>query len=49
MMINGASVTMDVAPEITGDRTMLPIRFVAQAFGAQVGWDAATQTVTIEM
>lgn len=49
MMINGASVTMDVAPEITSDRTMLPIRFVAQAFGAQVGWDAATQTVTIEM
>jgi len=48
LMINGATITMDVAPEITNDRTMLPIRFVAQAFGATVGWDAATQTVTIE-
>ncbi|MBC7074790.1 MAG: copper amine oxidase N-terminal domain-containing protein [Syntrophomonadaceae bacterium] len=48
LMINGATVTMDVAPEITSDRTMLPIRFVAQAFGATVSWDAATQTVTIE-
>lgn len=48
LMINGATITMDVAPEITNDRTMLPIRFVAQAFGATVSWDAATQTVTIE-
>lgn len=48
MLINGAAITMDVAPEITSDRTMLPIRFVAQAFGATVGWDAATQTVTIK-
>lgn len=47
MLINGASVTMDVAPEITSDRTMLPLRFIAQAFGADVGWDAATQTATI--
>jgi len=48
ILINGAAVTMDVAPEITSDRTMLPARFVAQAFGATVGWDPATQTVTIE-
>ncbi len=47
ILINGAAVTMDVAPEITSDRTMLPARWVAQAFGASVGWDEATQTVTI--
>jgi hypothetical protein len=47
LLINGASITMDVAPEISNDRTMLPIRFVAQAFGAPVAWDEATQTVTV--
>ncbi|MGR6837130.1 copper amine oxidase N-terminal domain-containing protein [Syntrophomonas erecta] len=48
MLINGAAVTMDVAPEISNDRTMLPIRFLAEAFGHQVGWDATTQTTTID-
>jgi hypothetical protein len=45
--VNGEAKTADVAPEITNDRTMLPARFVAEAFGAVVGWDAATQTVLI--
>jgi len=48
ILINGAAVNMDVAPEITSDRTFLPARFVAQAFGFTVDWDAATQTVTLE-
>jgi len=48
MLINGATITMDVAPEIIPPgRTMLPIRWIAQAFGAQVDWDATAQTVTI--
>jgi len=38
---------MDVAPEIVNDRSFLPARFVAEAFGAQVGWNAGSQTVTI--
>lgn len=50
MLVNGAAITMDTAPEITAaGRTCLPIRFVAEAFGAVVGWDAATQTVTITL
>lgn len=47
MLVNGVPVTMDVAPEITAERTMLPIRFVAQGLGVNVIWDAATQTVTL--
>ena len=47
--VNGISLNMDVAPEIKDGRTMLPARFVAQAFGASVGYDEASQTVTIEM
>ena len=46
--VNGEAKTADVAPEIANDRTMLPARFVAEAFGAVVGWDAATQTVLIQ-
>ena len=46
--VNGEAKTADVAPEITNDRTMLPARFVAEAFGAVVGWDAASQTVLIQ-
>lgn len=48
LLVNGAAIPMDAAPELTSDRTMLPIRFVAQAFGASVGWDEATQTVTLK-
>ena len=49
MLVNGAAITMDVAPELTSDRTMLPFRAIAQAFGANVGWDEATQTVTMDL
>ncbi len=48
LTVNGQAQTMDVAPEIINDRTMLPARFLAEALGAQVGWDPATQTVVIE-
>jgi hypothetical protein len=47
MLLNGASVTMDTAPEITDGRTCLPVAWVAQALGAQIAWDATAQTATI--
>lgn len=47
MLVNGAVLAMDAAPEITGERLCLPVRFVAQAFGAAVGWDEAARTVSI--
>lgn len=47
LLVNGAPISMDVAPVNTGERVCLPIRFVAQAFGADVAWDAATQAVSI--
>jgi len=49
MKLNGASITMDVAPEITNGRTMLPFRWIAQALGASVNWDKDTQTVTMKL
>ena len=35
---------MDVTPVIQNDRTMLPLRYVAEAIGADVQWDAKTRT-----
>ena len=45
--VNGMTKTLDAAPVIKNSRTMLPVRFVAENLGATVGWDAATQTVSI--
>lgn len=36
--VNDQAQTMDVAPESNNGRTMLPARYVAEAFGAQVGF-----------
>ena len=46
--VNGESKTLDVAPFIEAGRTYLPIRFAAEAAGADfINWDQATQTATI--
>ena len=45
--VNGAARVLDAAPMLCGDRTVLPARFVAEAFGASVAWHAATATVTV--
>jgi len=45
--VNGEAQTMDVAPEITNNRTMLPARYVAEGLGYVVGWDPGTRTVLI--
>ncbi len=46
-IVNGIEHTLDVAPEITDDRTFVPLRFVSESVGAEVDWDAATRTVII--
>lgn len=46
--VNGASSSMDVAPEIVPPgRVMLPVRPVVEALGLQVVWDGAARTVTV--
>ena len=37
---------MDVTPVLQNDRTMLPLRYVAEALQADVTWDAKTRTAT---
>ena len=41
------TVEMDVTPYVKDGRTYVPVRFVAEAWGCGVGWDADTSTVII--
>ncbi len=45
------NIQMDTSAFISPDdaRMYLPIRFLAEAIGYTVGWDEATQTVTLDM
>lgn len=45
--INGNAKTLDVPAQIVNGRTLVPISFIAQAFGAGVSWDPETTTVII--
>lgn len=44
---NGTQITLDVPPQIIDGRTLVPARFVGEALGTQVQWDAANQAVDI--
>lgn len=45
--VNDTLMTMDVAPIIRESRTLLPIRYVVEALGADVEWNATERKVTI--
>ena len=49
MAVNDEWIALDAPPRIVNDRTLIPLRAVAEAFGAQVEWDGDTQTVTITL
>lgn len=44
---SGSNIPLDSPPIIVNNRTLLPIRAVAEYFGASVEWDGATRTATI--
>lgn len=45
--LNGNNLTMDTEAIIANDRTFVPARYIAEAFGADVGWDGSVKTVLI--
>ena len=47
MTLNGKILTSDVSPFIYNGRTMVPVRFISEAFGANVDWNADEWLVTI--
>lgn len=44
-IIDGRTLFLDVPADTIGGRTMVPLRFVAEALGADVKWDGPTKTV----
>ena len=45
--LNGEQRTMDTQPFIQSDRTYVPLRFAAEAFGEEVQWDNNNRTAII--
>ncbi len=45
--VNGQSQSIDVPPYVIAGRTLVPLRFVAQALGASVNWNQSDNTVRI--
>lgn len=45
--VNGKDKSVDVPPTIINNRTMVPLRFIGEALGAEFDWDAKTRTVTV--
>lgn len=47
MYVDDEVKTMDIAPMIIENRTLVPVRFVAEAFGCEVEWDGDNRIVNI--
>jgi Copper amine oxidase N-terminal domain. len=47
VIVNGEKKTIEAPPYIKNGRTMVPVRVISEAFGADVGWNDKTKEVTI--
>ncbi|AFC31487.1 hypothetical protein PM3016_4747 [Paenibacillus mucilaginosus 3016] len=45
--VNGVQETLEAAPELLNGTTMVPLRFIAEKFGAKVSYDEVTKKITI--
>ncbi len=45
--VNGVPETLLAAPELPNSSTMVPLRFISESFGATVGYDEATERITV--
>ena len=47
VLLDGNRLDSEVPSFIVGNRTLVPIRFIAEDFGAVVNWEEKTKTVTV--
>lgn len=45
--VNDQEIDLDCPPVIIEERTLVPVSFIARAFGAEVIWDEPTETVSV--
>lgn len=48
-VLNDRTIILELAPFIENGRTLVPLRFIAESFGAKVGWEAKEQKITITL
>lgn len=48
-LVDGRKLTMDVPPTIISSRTMVPLRFIGDAFGARTDYNDKTRGITITL
>lgn len=46
--VNDKPIELDVAATVVGDRTLVPLRFISENFGAKVSWNDETRTAKID-
>lgn len=46
-VVDGKEIELDTTPIIHNDRTLVPLRFIAEQLGCKVEWDSVTQEITI--
>ena len=47
ILLNGKEIISDTAPVIRNDRTLVPLRAVLEAMGAEVEWNESEQEITV--
>lgn len=47
VLLDGQALESQVPSFIHIDRTLVPLRFVAESYGAEVGWEQSTKTATV--
>jgi multiple sugar transport system substrate-binding protein len=47
--VNNGIIKLDAPPQIVSGRTIVPLRFIAEAFGAQVNWDGRIRQIKIDL
>ncbi len=46
-IVNGVVVSLDAPPVIINNRTLVPLRFISESFGANVEWDPVLRIVDV--
>ncbi|MGM0395984.1 MAG: stalk domain-containing protein [Bacillota bacterium] len=49
VFVNGDKKTMDASVVLRNSRTYVPVRFITEFFGGEVGWDGITKTVELQI
>lgn len=45
--VNGSAKQLEVPPEVTNEKTMVPLRFVIESFNLTIRWNEIDKTITI--